>query len=177
MEPGKRTDSDSDGAYEYFKPLFDLARSLDPQKRPCTMVSMQVAHWKEDVTLRLSDVICLNRYYGWYSFCGELKEAQKALREELEWWNAQDRPIMMTEYGADTVAGLRDSTPVMFTEEYQVEYYKCTMKFLILWITFVGEQAWNFADFATCQGTGRVQGNKKGIFTRDRPSENGSSLL
>ena len=79
---------------------------------------------KEDVTLRLSDVICLNRYYGWYSFCGELKEAQKALREELEWWNAQDRPIMMTEYGADTVAGLRDSTPVMFTEEYQVEYYK-----------------------------------------------------
>lgn len=161
-------DSDSDGAYEYFKPLFDLARSLDPQKRPCTMVSMQVAHWKEDVTLRLSDVICLNRYYGWYSFCGELKEAQKALREELEWWNAQDRPIMMTEYGADTVAGLRDSTPVMFTEEYQVEYYKMYHEVFDTLDHFVGEQAWNFADFATCQGTGRVQGNKKGIFTRDR---------
>ena len=33
---------------------------------------------------------------------------------------------------------------------------------------FVGEQVWNFADFATSQGIIRVQGNKKGIFTRDR---------
>ncbi|HAP7148653.1 TPA: beta-D-glucuronidase, partial [Enterococcus faecium] len=31
-----------------------------------------------------------------------------------------------------------------------------------------GEQVWNFADFATSQGILRVQGNKKGIFTRDR---------
>ncbi|HCD7052909.1 TPA: beta-D-glucuronidase, partial [Enterococcus faecium] len=33
---------------------------------------------------------------------------------------------------------------------------------------FVGEQVWNFADFETSQGILRVQGNKKGIFTRDR---------
>lgn len=32
----------------------------------------------------------------------------------------------------------------------------------------VGEQVWNFADFATSQSLLRVQGNKKGIFTRDR---------
>ena len=32
----------------------------------------------------------------------------------------------------------------------------------------VGEQAWNFADFATSQSLLRVQGNKKGLFTRDR---------
>lgn len=158
----------SKGAYEYFKPLFDLARSLDPQKRPCTMVSMQGDHWKEDVSLRLSDVICLNRYYGWYSFCGELKEAQKALREELEWWNTQGLPIMMTEYGADTVAGLRDSMPVMFTEEYQVAYYKMYHEVFDTLDHFIGEHAWNFADFATCQAISRVQGNKKGIFTRDR---------
>ena len=33
---------------------------------------------------------------------------------------------------------------------------------------FIGEQVWNFADFATSQGIMRVQGNKKGIFTRGR---------
>ncbi|MNY80054.1 Beta-glucuronidase [compost metagenome] len=33
---------------------------------------------------------------------------------------------------------------------------------------FVGEQVWNFADFQTSQGIIRVQGNKKGVFTRDR---------
>ena len=33
---------------------------------------------------------------------------------------------------------------------------------------FIGEQVWNFADFATSQSLLRVQGNKKGLFTRDR---------
>ncbi len=33
---------------------------------------------------------------------------------------------------------------------------------------FVGEHIWNFADFETSQGVIRVQGNKKGMFTRDR---------
>lgn len=33
---------------------------------------------------------------------------------------------------------------------------------------FVGEQLWNFADFQTKFGIMRVQGNKKGIFTRSR---------
>ena len=32
----------------------------------------------------------------------------------------------------------------------------------------VGEQVWNFADFATGPGIMRVGGNKKGVFTRDR---------
>ena len=32
----------------------------------------------------------------------------------------------------------------------------------------VGEQMWNFADFATSAGIMRVGGNKKGAFTRDR---------
>ena len=32
----------------------------------------------------------------------------------------------------------------------------------------VGEQIWNFADFSTTSGIMRVDGNKKGVFTRDR---------
>lgn len=75
---------------------------------------------------------------------------------------------MFTEYGADTVAGLHDTVPVMFTEEYQVEYYKANHEVMDKCKNFVGEQVWNFADFATSQGIIRVQGNKKGIFTRER---------
>ena len=60
-------DSASPGAYDYFKPLYDLARELDPQKRPCTLVSVQMGNGpKSDCSRLLSDVICLNRYYGWY---------------------------------------------------------------------------------------------------------------
>ena len=75
---------------------------------------------------------------------------------------------MFTEYGADTVMGLHDTTPVMFTEEYQVEYYKMNNAVCDENDFVVGEQVWNFADFATSQSIVRVQGNKKGLFTRDR---------
>lgn len=161
-------DSGGKGAYEYFKPLYDLAREKDPQKRPCTIVSVQMANYQEDCTLRLSDVFCLNRYYGWYAAGGDLAAAEQLCREELSFWNKQGKPFMYTEYGADTVMGLHDTTEVMFTEEYQVEYYKVNHRVVDELENFVGEQVWNFADFATSQGLLRVQGNKKGVFTRDR---------
>ncbi len=146
------SDSAGEGAYEYFKPLYDLARELDPQKRPCTIVSVQMADYKNDCTLRLSDVFCLNRYYGWYTCGGDLQAAEDMCREEMEFWNAQGKPFMFTEYGADTMTGLHDTTPVMWTEEYQVDYYKANHRVVDAMENFVGEQVWNFADFATSQG-------------------------
>lgn len=162
-------DSYSEGAYEYFAPLYELARSLDPQKRPCTLVSVQMGGGPEtDCSSKLSDVICLNRYYGWYFGGPDLEEPEKALRRELDAWRKIGKPVVFTEYGADTVMGLHDTTPVMYTEEFQVEYYKMNNRVFDAYDFVVGEQAWNFADFATSQSLLRVQGNKKGLFTRDR---------
>ena len=162
-------DGAAKGAYVYFKPLFDLARSHDPQKRPLSISSAQMAGGPDtDVSARLSDVICLNRYYGWYEGGPDLVAPADRLRQELKEWEQLGKPLMITEYGADTVAGLHDTTPVMFTEEYQVEYYKMNNSVLDEFPFVVGEHVWNFADFATGQGTNRVQGNKKGLFTRDR---------
>lgn len=161
-------DSASEGAYEYFKPLYDLARELDGQKRPCTLVSVQMAEPEKDCSKELSDVICLNRYYGWYFGGPDLKGPETALRGELDFWKTVGKPVIFTEYGADTVMGFHDTTPVMYTEEYQVGYYKMNNGVFDDYSLVVGEQAWNFADFATSQSLLRVQGNKKGIFTRDR---------
>lgn len=162
-------DSSGEGAYEYFAPLYELARKLDPQKRPCTLVSVQMGTTPEsDVSSKLSDVICLNRYYGWYFGGPDLEEPEKALREELENWKKIGKPVVFTEYGADTVMGMHDTTPVMYTEEYQLDYYKMNNKVFDEFDFVIGEQVWNFADFVTSQSLLRVQGNKKGIFTRDR---------
>lgn len=73
-----------------------------------------------------------------------------------------------TYFGADAVAGMHNTTPVMYTEEYQVDYYKENLKAFDEFPCVVGEQVWNFADFATSQSLLRVEGNKKGLFTRDR---------
>ena len=161
-------DSYNEGAYDYFKPLYDLARELDPQDRPCTLISVQSAPPDKDVSAELSDVICLNRYYGWYFGAPDLEQSEQAMRKEMDFWQKLGKPVVFTEYGADTVMGLHDTTPVMYTEEYQVNYYRMNNRVFDDYECVTGEQVWNFADFATSQSLLRVQGNKKGIFTRDR---------
>lgn len=160
----------SKGAHDYFKPLFDEARELDPQKRPCTYTSIMMANPKTDECIDLVDVIALNRYYGWYIGNGDLKTAETSTRDELKEYQAKfpDKPIMYTEYGADTVAGLHSKYGEPFSEEFQEDYYRMSSKVFDEIPNFVGEQLWNFADFQTKFGIQRVQGNKKGIFTRAR---------
>ncbi|ASN06693.1 beta-glucuronidase [Virgibacillus necropolis] len=162
--------SEEKGAYEYFKPLVELTKELDPQNRPVTIVTHLWSTPETDQIAELIDVLALNRYYGWYVNGGDLEVAKVKLRQEFEDWNKRcpGKPIMMTEYGADTVAGLHDVDSVMFTEEYQVELLKANHEIFDDFENFIGEQVWNFADFSTSQGFMRVQGNKKGIFTRDR---------
>ncbi len=156
-----------DSAVSYYHPLYRLAHECDPQNRPVTIVGVQNEFIK-DKTLPLFDVICLNRYYGWYVYGGDLKAAKQALSIELDYWDRVGKPLMFTEYGADTVAGMHAATPVMFTEEYQQEFYEAIHEVADRYPFFIGEQVWNFADFATIQGIMRVEGNKKGLFTRDR---------
>ena len=61
------------------------------------------------------------------------------------------------------------TAPEMFTEEFQVEYYKTINACLDSRPFVVGEWPWNFADFSTQQGPMRVGScNRKGLFTRER---------
>lgn len=159
------------GAYEYFKDLFELARKEDVQKRPCVFVNLLLAPAGECLVMGLSDIICLNRYYGWYRNLSDLEEAKKNMIKELEKWHElfPNKPMMFTEYGVDTIAGLHDIDNRMpFTEEFQLEYYKMNEEVFDSLDYFIGEQTWNFADFQTKYGIIRVQGNKKGVFTRER---------
>ncbi len=161
------TEKQPQEAHDYFMPLYELAHECDPQNRPVTLVICQNDYTKDIIAPKM-DIICANRYYGWYVFGGDLEAAEKAMREEMQYWKNLGKPWMITEYGADTVAGIHMVTPNMFSEEYQVEYYKMMNKVLDEFDFVVGEHTWNFADFATIQGTLRVDGNKKGIFTRQR---------
>lgn len=83
------------------------------------------------------------------------------------------------EWGAGVIAGIHSDPAVMFTEEYLEEVMQEHFKvFNSLRDDFlVGEMIWNFADFATKQGTTRMAGNKKGIFTRQRNPKSAAFLL
>ena len=154
-------------AYDYWKPLYDLAHELDTQNRPVTMVCCQNDYTKDLIT-RTMDVVCINRYYGWYNLSGDLETAKYAFNIELDFWEAIDKPLILSEYGADTVNGLHNVVPEMFSEEFQVEYYEAIHECLDARAFVAGEFPWNFADFNTQQGPMRSGGNRKGLFTRDR---------
>ena len=81
--------------------------------------------------------------------------------------NHHGTPIV-TEYGVDTLAGLHQLPARPWSEEYQSAYLEMNHRVFDACEAVVGEQMWNFADFATTSGIMRVGGNKKGAFTRDR---------
>ena len=154
-------------ACDYWRPLYEQAHAADPQNRPVTMVCCQNDYTK-DVTTRTMDVVLINRYYGWYNLSGDLDTARYAFQIELEHWKTIDKPLILSEYGADTLPGLHAAVPEMFTEEFQVDYYDAINGCLDACPFVVGEMPWNFADFAAQQGPMRPGGNRKGLFTRTR---------
>lgn len=161
------TDTYPQKAYDYWWPMYELAHEIDPQNRPVTLVGCQNMY-ERDLIVRAMDIVFFNRYYGWYNLSGDLETAKYAMRMELDWWADKGKPMVIGEYGADTIAGLHGAVAEMFTEEYQVEYYKAINECLDEREFIVGEMPWNFADFSTCQGPMRVGGNRKGLFSRDR---------
>lgn len=162
--------SHEEGAKEYFEPLINLAKELDIQKRPVTIVTYEAASPETCKVAELCDVLMINRYRGWYDNEGELEGAGALLKDELLRFHKRcpEKPIMLGEYGTDTLAGLHSMSARMFSEEYQVEYLKIYSKVFDELDFITGEHIWNFADFATCESVRRVNGNKKGIFTRER---------
>lgn len=58
-------DSGAKGAREYFEPLVKLTREADPS-RPVCYVNALTATYKDCLISDLFDILCLNRYYGWY---------------------------------------------------------------------------------------------------------------
>ncbi|GMA23461.1 beta-glucuronidase [Luteimicrobium album] len=160
-------ESETDEARAYFEPLFELTRELDPT-RPVGFANVATAPHGACRVSELADVVMLNRYYGWYVDTGDLASAEAHLRAELEAWATDGKPIVVTEYGADTLAGLHSATGEPWTEEFQAAYLAMNHRVFDAVDAVVGEHVWNFADFETSAGVHRVDGNRKGVFTRDR---------
>jgi beta-glucuronidase len=151
---------------QFFTRLYERTRELDPS-RPVTLVGVQggPTEW-----IGLFDVVGINRYYGWYLLGGRLDQAAEALGRELDQLHTQlGKPIVLNEFGADTLAGAHSQPAEMWSEEYQVEFLRRYLDVAESRPFVAGLHVWNFADFKTGQGIIRMGGlNMKGVFTRDR---------
>jgi beta-glucuronidase len=149
-----------------FQELFGLVREKD-KTRLAILVGVMggPAEW-----VGMSDVLCLNRYYGWYTHAGDMAGATKLLSMEMDALHQKfKKPVMITEFGADTYPGMHSDQPEMFTEEFQTNFIKAYLDVADTKDYVAGMHVWAFSDFKTGQGIIRFGGvNYKGVFTRDR---------
>ena len=158
--------SDSALARPFFEQICQDARTLDPT-RPVTVASFLGVG---EAAFEFCDVVCLNRYLGWYSQSGNLEAALPLLSAELDSIHTQfGKPVILTEFGADAIPGQHAQPPEMFSEEYQAEMLERYIDLLGQKPYVIGEHVWNLCDFKTTQGIIRAGAmNYKGVFTRDR---------
>lgn len=166
-EPSTTTET----ANEYFGPLFEAAHQHDPQKRPRTFALVMYSTPETCKCYHHADFITLNRYYGWYVKGGsDFEDAEGLFRKEMDDWVELElnKPFVFTEYGTDNYIGESKLPSVMWAEQYEDEYLDMYHRIFDDYDMVQGEQIWNFADFQTVEGLMRVNGNKKGVFTRQR---------
>ena len=155
-----------DAARVYFKKIVDYTRSLTSLPLTCPE---ETKFFEGNKCADLFDFISLNRYYGWYSEIGKIESIEPCMKDDLtNYYNAFHKPIIITEFGADTIEGVHSIQSCAFSEEYQREYLEENCRVFDELPFVVGEHVWNFADFKTKEGTIRVRGNRKGVFTKER---------
>jgi beta-glucuronidase len=160
----------------YFTPLVSEVRKLDTT-RPVCFANVATAPPDLDVVTDLFDLVCVNRYYGWYVDTGDLEAAERNLEAELRAWARHGKPILVTEFGADAMPGRHALPPTAWSEEYQAQLIEMSIRVFRRVPEVIGEHVWNFADFLTAQAVHRPGGNHKGVFTRDRQPKAVSWLL
>ena len=164
-----------DTGREYFAKVIEYVRSLTDL--PITIAELTRACEGNKVG-DLVDFIGLNRYFGWYDEIGNIKAAEPLLKRDLEAYYEQfKKPIIMFEFGAEAIEGMHSLPSVAFSEEYQTDFLREYCRIFDELPYVQGELVWNFADFMTKQGTIRVNGNRKGVFTRERQPKSAAFYL
>ena len=146
--------------------LVEICHEQDPS-RLATFVAMSgsPSSWHQ-----VGDIICINRYYGWYTNPGRMDQAMQIMNGELEKLYGQyHTPIVMTEFGADTSPGFHSYDHDMFSEEFQCEFIANYLDLANTKDYVTGMMVWNFADFKTGSAMHRMNAmNYKGVFTQTR---------
>ncbi len=151
----------------YWAELFAFTRTLD-SSRPLTHANVTYAGL-DDPAFDHSDFLMINRYYGWYQAPADLPRAIAMLNADFDHLaKAHGKPILVSEFGADALAGQHATYPQLFTEDFQSDFIVAYWRAITTHPHVIGGHVWNFADFRTAQHGRRVVFNLKGVFTRDR---------
>jgi beta-galactosidase len=169
-----RYKSNSPEQQAYFKDVAKIAGQLDSLTRNedpsrYTMISCHgdFDRYNNAGITKIPQIIGWNLYYGWYA--PDLEGFGKFLdRHHRE---LPDKPLIVTEYGADGDIRLHSSAPERFdkTIEYQLVYHKSYLKQIMERPFVAGGAMWCLVDFnSEARIDASPHKNTKGVATDER---------
>jgi len=151
---------------EFLTRLANEARTLDPT-RPITS-ALNTAHVEgasatlPDLFANALDVVGINQYIGWYT--GSPDDADKIT------WTLPQKPVIMSEFGAEAKQGNHGATDQRWTEEQQVYVLQHQFNMLAKIPQLRGDTPWVLTDFRSpTRNIPKLQDgyNRKGLIAED----------
>ncbi len=156
--------ADTDARLSFMRGLVETARTEDPSRlvTAACLINRETFRIEDRLAAHL-DVIGLNQYFGWY------EPGFEGLERLLANSNP-DRPVVISETGADAVAGLNGPDTRLFTEEYQARILTRQVEIAARTKYVVGTFIWLLYDFRTDRRQTRHQRgwNLKGVVAADK---------
>ena len=154
-----------DARLKFLSSLAATARSLDPTR---LITAATLTHYSDATTIEIDDplgkvldVIGCNEYIGWYD--GKPEKA-----DGITWKTSYDKPVVMSEFGAEAVAGYHGDEETAWTEEEQANIYRHQVKMFQRIPFLQGTVAWILVDFRSPRRPlAQVQEyfNRKGLYS------------
>jgi beta-glucuronidase len=131
---------------KFLKSLVDEARALDGTR--LVSAAMEVRTDPDDPNHKIvddpfgefTDLCSFNEYTGWY-------DGLPDKIDRLRWSIKYDKPVVISEFGADAKQGFHADALTRFSEEYQEDVYKRTLPMLEKIPGFSGCTPWILCDF------------------------------
>jgi len=159
--------ADTDARLTFMRRLTETARALDPSRlvAAACLVNQKVRKIEDRLTAHL-DLVGLNEYYGWY------EPDFDDLRQIGENYDLE-RPLIITETGADAPAGRRADKDVLFSEDQMLACYEQQFATIANIDAIQGFSPWILHDFRSERRKNSFQMgyNRKGLIDADKTTK------
>jgi beta-glucuronidase len=141
-----------DARNRFLRTLIQDIHSTDPTRLVSAALQPKQQQEGAGITMRITDpvaddldVVGINQYVGWYT--GLPEDADKIT------WISNNKPLIMSEFGADALSGAHGDVAARWTEEYQENLYNHQIAMLKRISFLRGVTPWVLKDFRSPRRT------------------------
>lgn len=150
---GNECNTDHPEAAKFFRDCVSLVRSLDHAR----LIAYASLYGAVGCVADLVDVIGINEYWGWYDRINQFNDEKKEnyhsepdlspLKKCLDEKSKLDKPLLISEFGADAEPGYLSSNRELWSEDYQALLIKKQMESFARYPAIAGTFPFVYSDY------------------------------